>query len=630
MSRRDPPEERTSHKDSDEGDEAGPESTSTSPPDPPDSAVGSDASSPPSPSDRFPTMVSDGRDRVAWAVLGATLLGLLLRVVELGGRVAHWDEGRVAYWVVRYHESGQYYYRPIIHGPFVAIIENYLFVAIPPSDFSIRLPIAVVGGLLPLSALLLRDRLRDREIVALALILAVDPLLVYYSRFMRSDVLAAGFAFAAFAVAVAAIDRRDARLFVPAFGFLALSATAKENALLYVACFAGASVLLLDHRLVRRTRESSLREAIEGLWTDTVAEARRWDDAPLSYFAVYLVTATAVFLAVIVFFYAPRPEFWAMFTGSQPPGPVFSDATVGAWERFYSTWGSGVHQGNPYPAYLGDLLETLAYGSGVTAVFAVVGFLVDGYGGRNRPIIAFAAYWAAASLLGYPVATDIQAPWAAIHVTVPSAILAAVGLGYVADAVDESIAAEDAIGVGVAALVLLAAVSGTAAANADYWNSTSLEDRQVLQYAQPDNDLKRTLEDIALIAQSHEGTDVRYIGTRAPGRDNVRLYVRNEADADQPPAPGGSGQGWFARLPLQWYMAAYGADVDSTPPEARYDNATRNPPPVIITYPWDAEELQQRLDGYEKRSHRWRLSDERIVVLIDETALREARNATAG
>src|SRR6056297_2220217 len=108
----------------------------------------------------------DDRRRALQAVLAITALALAVRLVGLGVRIFHWDEGRVAYWILRYHESGQFAYRPIVHGPFLFIVNDWVF-SIPflgASDFSARLIVALVGGLLPLSAWLLRDRLRDAEV----------------------------------------------------------------------------------------------------------------------------------------------------------------------------------------------------------------------------------------------------------------------------------------------------------------------------------------------------------------------------------------------------------------------------------------------------------------------------------
>jgi hypothetical protein len=58
-----------------------------------------------------------------------------------------------------------------------------------------RLVPVVVGGLFPLSAWLYREHLRRVEVVALALLLAVEPVLFYYSRFMRNDATVAALAF---------------------------------------------------------------------------------------------------------------------------------------------------------------------------------------------------------------------------------------------------------------------------------------------------------------------------------------------------------------------------------------------------------------------------------------------------
>ena len=149
------------------------------------------------------------RRRPVAAVLTLTALALLLRLVALGDRTVHWDEARVAYWTLRYVRGAGFAYRPIIHGPFVPLVVAPLFERFGPTAFAARLPVAIIGGLAPLSALLFRqpgesagvatDRLprlglSDAETVVLAALLAGTPSLVYYSRFMRSDVPLAVFA----------------------------------------------------------------------------------------------------------------------------------------------------------------------------------------------------------------------------------------------------------------------------------------------------------------------------------------------------------------------------------------------------------------------------------------------------
>ncbi|MFC6786220.1 flippase activity-associated protein Agl23 [Halobaculum halobium] len=300
------------------------------------------------------------------------------------------------------------------------------------------------------------------------------------------------------------------------------------------------------------------------------------------------------------------------------------EATWGAGEKFWGTWAAGTHSGHPYVPYVWDIVETLAYGSGVLVVLAVVGFLADGYGEARgtRSVVAYATYWGAASLVGYPVATDIQAPWAAVHIVLPLSIPAAVGLASIGDSMRDAVETGDAVTAGLAGLIVLAAVGGVAAPNADYWNSASAEDKQVLQWAQPENDYKHALEDAGAVARDNEGTDVLWVGTSTPR--GTRLYVSDESSVDRMP-PGGPS--WHSRLPTPWYLELHDANVTSTPPEARFEGLppAEEMPPVVIAKPSDAEELETRLDGYESREYAFRLWTERIVVFIDEAALADAR-----
>ena len=260
-----------------------------------------------------PTGADRAGHRALRALVGLTVLSLLLRLYGLGGRVFHWDEGRVGYWILRYHETGQFHYRPIIHGPFIQHADALLFHVVPATDFWARFPVAVVTAALPLTAWLLRRHLDDREVVALGLLLTVQPLLLYYSRFMRSDMLVGAFAFAAFALLVRAYDTRRLAPAFAASATLALGFASKENAILYVACFGGAAAVCYDHRLVRAaTDDGGVRDRIEND-LDTLGgwlHHRSGDVPVLLWFTGALAGFVATFLAVTAVMYAPRPEIW--------------------------------------------------------------------------------------------------------------------------------------------------------------------------------------------------------------------------------------------------------------------------------------------------------------------------------
>ncbi|MFC7167416.1 flippase activity-associated protein Agl23 [Halospeciosus flavus] len=289
------------------------------------------------------------------ALLLVSVGALLVRLFRLGERVAHQDEGRVGDWILHYVATGQWDYRPIIHGPFLPHVNGTVFSVLGPSDFTARLVVAVVGALLPLAALLFRDHLRDTEVVAMGLFLAANPILIYYSRFMRNDLPLAAFVLVTVGFALRAIDRPERRPHYLALAtfFFALAFTTKENALLYPVAWAGSLALVADRRLL--ARESPLPRRLVGALAR--ADARTVGRGGLLAVALFVE-----FFVVFVAFYAPKPDLYhALADPTKLPG-VLSAATVGVWHEFANTWlVSGMHD-HSVVAFLGKFLEILAVG----------------------------------------------------------------------------------------------------------------------------------------------------------------------------------------------------------------------------------------------------------------------------
>jgi len=477
------------------------------------------------------------------AVAAVTVLALLARLWALGWRVFHQDEGRVGGWILRYMETGAWEYRPIIHGPFIPHVNGVLFSWFGASDFLARFPMALVGGLLPLTALLLRERLRDSEVVALAVFLAANPLLLYYSRFMRNDMLIAAFMFAAVAFAVRAYDGERPLLLVPAALAFALAFTTKENALAYPISWVGAGVLVFDARVLL-ARERG---------TDVLAAARErvgeLDAARLRGFVVAAVGGLFVFAGTFLAFYAPLPV--------TSLADALTGATVGVWDKL-DTWLSAGMRDHAYIPYFAYYAKVLAYTSLPLTAFAAAGFLADRYGGNDtRGFVGFCFFWGLSGLFGYPLITDITAPWSTLNVVVPLAVPAAVGLAGLWRLTRRAYERRDRPGtvgfaLGAATLVLAAAVGGGVAAETSYLNPQSPdigEDGVMVQYAQPAGEMQPVLRSIEREAPANAGTDVLYYG---------ELLSDDEVwDEDPPPA-------WFDRLPLPWYTEKANATVDDT------------------------------------------------------------------
>jgi uncharacterized protein (TIGR03663 family) len=584
--------------------------------------------------------------RTRLLVVAIAVVALAVRLAGLGTRVAHQDEARVAYWAYRYMESGVYWYRPIVHGPFLTIVNSHVFALLGASDFTMRLVVAVIGGLLPLAALLFGERLRDVETAVLALFLAANPILLYYSRFYRNDLLLAGFMLVAFGFFLRAYDHQRPILLYLGVGVFALAFTTKENALVYPVTWLGALALLADRRLLMGTGHSpaqSLRAAVGRIR----AGLRRW--------WLHLVLAVVEFFAIFVFFYAPRgqaaepePTLGATLADPTLLPALVGEAVLGSWRAFVEQWGSG--SGEPYLDMAGALWSVLGAGAPVLLAFALVGFLADRYTGKHpRDLVAFAFFWGVASVLGYPIIVDNPFPWEVIHVIVPLAVPAAVGLILVARVGLAQFRSRDVsrtldrstLAAVVAALVLVLAAGqvGVSAYNTSFENPQSA-DNELVQYAQSSSEMKPLLRDIQRILQANNGTDVLFYGDD-PEFNGDELYAPNPDSHLTPTA----GDGWFERLPFAWYLEIYEADTNSTDDAAAVRRIVRNGerPPVVIAFgPTDtcskeydnASDIDQYMGGYERYEVQRFLFDSgctisSTVVYVDGSYLNSTDNSAA-
>ena len=623
-------------------------------------------------------------------VVAVTLVGLVFRLVGLGYRVAHFDEGRVAYWAWHYGETGNFAYRYIIHGPFIQHVDRWLFAVVGPSDFEMRLPVAIVGGLLPLTALLLREHLNRGEIVALALLFTLDPVLLYYSRFMRSDVLVAAFMFTAFALLVRLYDTRKPRYMYAAGVFLAFGFASKENALVYVVTWLGATGLLLakllllpngfrnavDFLLPHRGDDEaagSVRDWLVGgakarvSWlVGIVRDFRARHDAAWQVAGAYVghvVLAVLAFGLVSLFFYAPRgagidgieshpaiaattPGYVGFWEGITNPAlfprlvETTTDRVVQQWGNWLPGGGEGGDNGmwawkkdwDIYMEHFWVSTEALVLGSRAVVVLAGVGYVLDRLGVTTpRHLIPFCFYAGFVSIFGYPEGTDIGAPWLAAHMVVPLAVPAAVALAAVVRWGADSLATEDRASFGSATLVLVAlSVLVAQAGVGQVYTNTTEDSNPMVQYAQPNAELKGELQEMDRLATANNGsTDVLvYYGESGTQFDRYNAYVGpdrsswDESYRNNRPTC----MMWYNSLPLPWYFAAGEMDVDCENRERNLESLARqNQPPVIITQDFDPTVPTAELEaaGYEGDTYRLRTTGDRnrFTVWTNEAAV---------
>lgn len=498
------------------------------------------------------------------ALVAVVAGALLVRFVGLGGRVAHFDEARLAFWVLQYSRTGEWTYFPYLHGPFLFHVGRRLFGLLGPSDWAFRAPVALVGGLLPAVAVWFRDHLDDRETLALAVLLAGAPLLVFYSRFARNDLLVAAFSLAALG-ALLRFHASGTGRYLPLAGVaFALALSTKENALLYLLCWLGATGVLRAYPHVvagdvRSTLERRLRTRLPGGFR---GPDPAWQPGVRS--ALGVVGAAVVALALLVLMYAPRggdgPRLAWLVDPERAPA-VVETALVGSARELLQVWVlSAWHMA--YPSALGLLTFVL-----LTTGLATLGLAVFGAGverqarGHPRWLVAFAWLWAGASLLGYPYASDISAGWTVVHVLVPLTIPGAVGLV----ALQDRLAAGGTGRRGQAVLAIGAAWLVVA------WVALFAFPASPVvpfgQPGQPTGDLGPTMAVVTDVAAEQDGVDVAFYGSYHAER-------------------------FIHRLPFPWYLSAVDARVDVRP------DALGDPPPVVVTLDRHDATLADRLAGY--------------------------------
>ncbi|MFC7193571.1 flippase activity-associated protein Agl23 [Halosimplex aquaticum] len=562
-------------------------------------------------------------------MLGIVFVGFVLRFALLGARVAHFDEGRVAWWADHFLDTGQFEYRYIIHGPLVQHVNKFIFDAFGTSDVTMRLFVAVVGALLPLSALLFREHLDRDEIVGVAFFLALNPLLVYYSRFYRSTLIAAAFAFVAFGLLVRAYDEWNVRYVHAAVVFVALAFTAKENAAVYLLVWVGATALLVDQLLFRTGDDQSGFEWLRA----RVAETDRRPIAEyVADFVWHFAVAVVLFLGVTLYFYAPRSPgteavgFWQ--TVFNPTlFPELFDRTLDDVVEGYSYWFGGTTDAgcrkenviDAYLCFLGQELHAMAQAAFALSAMAVVGFIAERWGRvRSRAVVLFCAYWGFVSVIGYPLGTDIANAWIAVNALVPLAVPAGVGIALVVDRARDSLHTGSVrFGVTAFVLLLIGGYMATSMATSVYLNPSS-EGNELVQYAQPADDFRPSMQVLEERAETHEGTDVLIVGSSYV-RDNPRsggLEPRCSSISET--------------LPLQWYIESYGATGDcvQSADQAVQRLQSEDSDPLVVIAPQSLEnDLSPAVEGYDSEVHRMRVYGSKTVFF---TARSPGTGASAG
>lgn len=197
-----------------------------------------------------------------WLWIGVILLAAILRFWDLGAKPLHHDESMHAFFSLTFARNpASYQYDPLLHGPFQFHAEGFVFMALLAAqrifgvggvagnpwinDTTARFLPALLGIGIVMLPLGLRRQLGRVGALIAALLLAVSPTFVYFSRFLREDIYFNFFMFAMVVCAVQYAQKRTIRWMVGLFVATIFAYATFEGIFLTLVVFLSFLVLLV-------------------------------------------------------------------------------------------------------------------------------------------------------------------------------------------------------------------------------------------------------------------------------------------------------------------------------------------------------------------------------------------------
>ncbi|MBT99044.1 MAG: hypothetical protein CL902_10515 [Dehalococcoidia bacterium] len=193
-----------------------------------------------------------GGRRFGWLEAGflvVVIIALVMRLWELGGRTAHYDEAIHIHFSWKLAESDgaslgwpwifgtDYIHSPWMHGPFQIEFTALIFRIFGDTDVTARLGYVLFGTALVAVPYFFSNYLGRTGTLLAAVMLTLSPTILYFSRFGRNDIIMAFFASTLLILMWRYMHEGHRRYLYLASGIIALMFATKETAYLIVAIF---------------------------------------------------------------------------------------------------------------------------------------------------------------------------------------------------------------------------------------------------------------------------------------------------------------------------------------------------------------------------------------------------------
>ena len=171
-----------------------------------------------------------------------------MRLWDLGSRAIHHDESLHAFYSWGLAQGEGYKHFPMMHGPFQFEANAAVFFAFGDNDVTARLLYALLGTALVILPYFFRARLGRLGALLVATLLAFSPVMLYFSRFARNDILMAVWTLGLVICMWRYIDEGRHRFLYISAALLALAFATKETAYINTGILGLFLVLMLATR----------------------------------------------------------------------------------------------------------------------------------------------------------------------------------------------------------------------------------------------------------------------------------------------------------------------------------------------------------------------------------------------
>jgi len=340
------------------------------------------------------------------------VVGLLLRLHEVGARAYHHDESLHAVYSWYLYVGRGYVHDPLMHGPFQFHMTALIYFLFGDNNVTGRLAAVLYGtGMIGLPYFL-RHELGRRGAIAASLLLTIGPCFLYFSRFTREDIYLAFFTLGMVVGIFGWIRTRNVRYLHFGSLMLILAFADKEATYIHGFTFVTFFVLLWVSAPIH-SKWAPVWQALKDI------PRRAW----IECFAIFVV----VYVVLFTTFFTNLGEPWKcagqFLQGERPTcnlGGIWS-GSVGAL-KYWIDQHDVQRGGQPYYYYV-LLLGLYEF---VPLIFAVAAATTRWF--RQSLFGWFCAYWFLGNFVIYSWAGE-KMPWLLPHLATPLVLLAGRWLG---------------------------------------------------------------------------------------------------------------------------------------------------------------------------------------------------------